>query len=94
MFQSNLVVRPIQNVHGSVYHTAYLFSSKSRAAKEKEERQKEEELAAQLAKEQEETVEKPYVPPTDPVLEKYIKEVMETIQPLPTTREQCIALAE
>ena len=70
---------------------------KSKAQKEKEEKQKEEELQAQLQKEAETqptTDNKPFEMPCDSNLFKYLEEITEKIQPLPTTREQVVALAQ
>ncbi|XP_052278834.1 armadillo repeat-containing protein 3-like isoform X2 [Dreissena polymorpha] len=71
-------------------------SKKSRKQQEKEEKQREEELAAQLQREAEAisaAENKPFEAPCDPTLLKYIEEVSEKIQPLPTSREQVKALA-
>lgn len=72
------------------------FLRKTRKQQEREERQREEELQAQLQKEAEAisaAENKPYESPCDSTLLKYIEEVTEKIQPLPTTREQVKALA-
>ena len=72
------------------------FCRKTRKQQEREEKQKEEELQAQLQKEAEAISaadSRPYECPCDSTLLKYIEEVMEKIQPLPTTREQVKALA-
>lgn len=69
---------------------------KSKAQREKEEKAREEELAAQREKEAElQNSEKaPFVPPPDPALVKYIEEVVEKILPLTCTKAQVAALAE
>ncbi|KAL4230819.1 Armadillo repeat-containing protein 3 [Mactra antiquata] len=70
--------------------------TKTRKQQEREERQREEELQAQLQREAEAisaAESKPYETPCDSTLLKYIDEVVEKIQPLPTTREQVKALA-
>ncbi|XP_067948089.1 armadillo repeat-containing protein 3-like [Watersipora subatra] len=71
-------------------------SSKARSRKEKDE-EKEREEEEQRLREAEEASQKendkPFVPPADPQLLKYIDEVNEKIMPLPTTREQVVALA-
>lgn len=70
---------------------------KSKAQKEKEEKQREEELQAQLQKEaenQNSQDNKPFEMPCDSNLCKYLEEVTEKIQPLLTSREQVIALAQ
>ena len=78
-------------------------SSRSRAAREKEEKQKEEEAAAAAAAAKEaeggnllgEGLNKPpFVPPGDNILIQYIEEVSEKISPLPTSRDQVMALAQ
>ncbi|XP_053398829.1 armadillo repeat-containing protein 3-like isoform X4 [Mercenaria mercenaria] len=69
---------------------------KTRKQQEREEKQREEELQAQLQREAEAisaAENKPYEPPCDSTLLKFIDEVVEKIQPLPTTREQVKALA-
>ena len=74
-----------------------IISRKSKSQKEKEEKQKEEELQAMLQKEAENInamENTPVQPPTDSNLVKYIEEVTEKIQPLPTVREQVTALAQ
>ncbi|XP_053398836.1 armadillo repeat-containing protein 3-like isoform X11 [Mercenaria mercenaria] len=71
-------------------------SKKTRKQQEREEKQREEELQAQLQREAEAisaAENKPYEPPCDSTLLKFIDEVVEKIQPLPTTREQVKALA-
>lgn len=70
--------------------------TKTRKQQEREEKQREEELQAQLQREAEAisaAENKPYETPCDATLYKYIDEVTEKIQPLPTTREQVKALA-
>jgi len=72
------------------------FFRKTRKQQEREEKQREEELQAQLQKEAEAILaaeNKPYEAPCDSILLKYIEEVSEKIQPLPTTREQVKVLA-
>jgi len=79
------------------YCIYFSFIRKSKAQKEKEEKQKEEELQAQLQKEAETqptTDNKPFEMPCDSNLFKYLEEITEKIQPLPTTREQVVALAQ
>ena len=67
------------------------YYRRTRAAKkEQEEKQKEEEAAQQ----KEETAEEEYSPPCDSNLLKYVEEVKERIQPLPTSRDQVVALAQ
>jgi len=69
---------------------------KTRKQQEREEKQREEELAAQLQREAEAisaAENKPFEVPCDASLLKYLEEVGEKIQPLPTTREQVKALA-
>ncbi|XP_052795764.1 armadillo repeat-containing protein 3-like isoform X3 [Mya arenaria] len=71
-------------------------SKKTRKQQEREEKQREEELQAQLQREAEAisaAENKPFEAPCDSTLLKYIEEVTEKIQPLPTTREQVKALA-
>ncbi|ESP02130.1 hypothetical protein LOTGIDRAFT_111572, partial [Lottia gigantea] len=71
-------------------------SKKTKAQKEKEEKQKEE-LQAQLQREADAmaaTESHDFIMPCDPGLLSYIDEVMEKIQPLPTSREQVIHLAQ
>ena len=73
-----------------------VFFRKTRKQQEREERQREEELQAQLQKEAEalsSAENRPFDPPCDSVLLKYVEEVTEKIQLLPTTREQVKALA-
>lgn len=70
--------------------------TKTRKQQEREERQREEELQAQLQREAEAisaAENKPFEPPCDSALLKCIDEIIEKIQPLPTTREQVKALA-
>ncbi|XP_071087900.1 armadillo repeat-containing protein 3-like isoform X1 [Haliotis cracherodii] len=70
---------------------------RTKAQREREEKQKEEEIQAQLAKEAEAQAaeeNKPFTTPEDPALYKYMEDVMDKIQPLPTTRLQVVALAE
>lgn len=70
--------------------------TKTRKQQEREERLREEEHQAQLQREAEaisNADNRPFDPPCDPTLYKYIEEVVEKIQPLPTTREQVTALA-
>ena len=70
---------------------------KSKAQREKEEKQKEEELAAQMQKEAEAMADKdpkPLEPPTDPSFVKYLEDVTDKILPLPSTKEQIVALAQ
>ncbi|VDI55866.1 Hypothetical predicted protein [Mytilus galloprovincialis] len=70
---------------------------KSKAQKEKEEKQREEEIQAQLQREAENqstTDNKPFEMPCDSNLCQYLEEITEKIQPLQTTREQVIALAQ
>lgn len=65
--------------------------------REKEEKQREVEIAAQLQKEAEDNAtddDRPFSAPSDPALVKYVEEVMEKIQPLSTTREQVAMLAQ
>jgi hypothetical protein len=69
---------------------------KTRKQQEREEKQREEELQAQLQREAEAisaAENKPYEAPCDSTLLKFIDEVVDKIQPLPTTREQVKALA-
>ncbi|XP_060595382.1 armadillo repeat-containing protein 3-like isoform X3 [Ruditapes philippinarum] len=71
-------------------------SKKTRKQQEREEKQREEELQAQLQREAEAisaAENKPYEAPCDSTLLKFIDEVVDKIQPLPTTREQVKALA-
>lgn len=75
----------------------FFIFRKSRAQKEKEEKQREEELQAQLQKEAESLPSlenKPFVPPYDTNLAKYVDEVTEKIQPIPSVRDQVYALAQ
>ena len=69
---------------------------KSKAQREREEKAREEELAAQREKEAElQGAERPaFCPPPDPQLVKYVEEVTEKILPLPSTRAQVTALAQ
>lgn len=85
------------SVSGKSSRTGREGKAKSKAQKEKEEKQKEEELQAQLQKEAEHQQvqdNKPFEMPCDSNLCKYIEEVTEKIQPLLTSREQVIALAQ
>ena len=78
------------------YFIYLFFFRKTRKQQEREERQREEELQAQLQREAEaisNADNRPYDPPCDSVLFKFIEEVTEKIQPLTTTREQVKALA-
>ncbi|XP_050417691.1 armadillo repeat-containing protein 3 [Patella vulgata] len=84
------------SLSGKSSRTGRESKSKTKAQKEKEEKQKEE-LQAQLQKEADAIAAAenlPFVTPADPVLLAYIDEVMEKIQPLPSSREQVIALSE
>ena len=70
----------------------------SRAQREREERQKEEELAQQQQQQQqnqadEQGDQQPFVPPGDNNLIQYVEEVKDRIGPLPTTKDQVVALA-
>ena len=66
---------------------------KSRALREKEEKLKEEEQSNQ--KDAENMSEQPpFSLPGDPQLLKYIEEVQERIAPLPSTKDQVVALAQ
>ena len=95
-----------QSIHFYKYHPylLYIFNthltrSKSRAQREKEEKQREEELAAQMQREAEmaaaaAAADPPeFDPPTDPALLKMVEEVTESIMPLPSTKDQVVALA-
>ncbi len=64
--------------------------SRSRAQKEKEEKAKEEEIPTP----KEEVVEEEFTLPADNMLLKYVEEIRERIQPLPTSRDQVVALAQ
>ena len=71
--------------------------SKSRAAKEKEEKQKEEEAAAREAEGPTASAggePQPFVAPGDNNLIQYMEDMQEKVSPLPTTRDQVIALAQ
>ncbi|XP_066278896.1 armadillo repeat-containing protein 3-like isoform X1 [Branchiostoma lanceolatum] len=71
-----------------------LAKGKSKASKEKEEKQKEEEMQLlQLILQQQEGEGGSYHPPMDHALYEYIGEVSSKIRPMPTTREQVVALA-
>ncbi|XP_021356632.1 armadillo repeat-containing protein 3-like isoform X1 [Mizuhopecten yessoensis] len=72
------------------------YSGKSRSQRDKEEKQREEEMQAQLLKEamsQGGRDSKPFESPSDPTLLKYMEEVIEKIQPIPSLHEQVITLA-
>ncbi len=76
--------------------TFYLFNRK-RAKREQEERQREEELLAQQQREAEAAAAEggaSFTTPGDQQLVKYIEEVKDRIQPLPTSRDQVVALAQ
>ncbi|XP_071087902.1 armadillo repeat-containing protein 3-like isoform X2 [Haliotis cracherodii] len=85
------------SVSGKSSRTGRETKSRTKAQREREEKQKEEEIQAQLAKEAEAQAaeeNKPFTTPEDPALYKYMEDVMDKIQPLPTTRLQVVALAE
>lgn len=72
-----------------------MCSSRSRAAREREEKQKEEEAAKEAAESSsEQPQQQPFVAPGDNNLMQYIEDVTEKVAPLPTTRDQVIALAQ
>ena len=72
----------------AIQHEHNLYR-KSRQQRMQEEKQKEEEAAAQKEDES-----KPFISPADSVFLKYTEEVRDRIQPLPTTRDQVMALAQ
>ncbi|VDI55864.1 Hypothetical predicted protein [Mytilus galloprovincialis] len=85
------------SVSGKSSRTGRETKAKSKAQKEKEEKQREEEIQAQLQREAENqstTDNKPFEMPCDSNLCQYLEEITEKIQPLQTTREQVIALAQ
>ena len=70
---------------------------RKRAQREKEERQREEELLAQQQREAEAAAAaeaQGFIAPGDQQLVKYTEEVRDRIQPLPTSRDQVVALAQ
>lgn len=70
---------------------------RKRAQREKEERQREEELLAQQQREAEAAAAaeaQGFTVPGDQQLVKYTEEVRDRIQPLPTSRDQVVALAQ
>lgn len=77
-----------------IEYLSLLRSSKSKIMREREEqKQKEEEAAlSEVSTTQQEEV-PAWQPPTDEVLQGYIEEVRNNIQPLATTSEQVQALA-
>ena len=94
LFFQNNIIQEMQNF-GFLQYIVFFFR-KTRKQQEREEKQREEELQAQLQKEAEalsSAESRPYDPPCDSTLLKFIDEVSEKIQPLPTTREQVKALA-
>ncbi|XP_064608678.1 LOW QUALITY PROTEIN: armadillo repeat-containing protein 3-like [Liolophura sinensis] len=81
------------SISGKSSRTGRESKTKTKAQREREEKQKEEELQAQLQKEME-SEDKPYSPPPDPSLLKYIEEVVAKIQPIPSLRQQVQVLAQ
>ncbi|OWF48938.1 armadillo repeat-containing protein 3-like isoform X3 [Mizuhopecten yessoensis] len=84
------------SVSGKSSRTGRESKAKSRSQRDKEEKQREEEMQAQLLKEamsQGGRDSKPFESPSDPTLLKYMEEVIEKIQPIPSLHEQVITLA-
>lgn len=80
-------------------HKASTPPPKSRLQREKEEKQREVEeqaaAAAALQREADRTTEQqPFSPPGDAALMKYVEETTDAVAPLPTTRDQVVALAQ
>jgi hypothetical protein len=68
---------------------------KTRAQREKEEKLKEEEQVQAVQKDVDNMAEQPpFTLPGDPQLLKYIEEVQERVAPLPSTKDQVVALAQ
>ena len=92
-----LVLRKLSAACSNIYSKFYVkYFHRKRAQREKEERQREEELLAQQQREAEAAAaaNQNFTAPGDQQLIKYMEEVRDRIQPLPTTRDQVVALAQ
>ena len=81
----------------SIHLNVVICVFRKRAQREKEERQREEELLAQQQREAEAAAAaeaQGFIAPGDQQLVKYTEEVRDRIQPLPTSRDQVVALAQ
>lgn len=71
-----------------------LFYKRKGKGKKEEEKPKDEELEAVIPKVVETPGKALWIPPFDPILYDYITEISRTILPLPTSKEQVVALAQ
>ncbi|KAL3878968.1 hypothetical protein ACJMK2_031290 [Sinanodonta woodiana] len=86
----------VNSMFGKITRLDKYRMTKTKKQQEREEKQKEEESQAQLQKEAEAinvVQNKPFTMPSDPALVKMIEEVVEKMQPLPSTKDQVKALA-